>query len=166
MNDKIKTYYIKGITVLVGKMGRSASELNKVGNLKIYTDGASRGNPGPSAYAFVFVKDDKILHQGSDFIGKATNNTAEYKAIISALKVAEGYTKGELEVYSDSELVIKQINREYRINKEHLLKLCDELRNQCRRFESVKFNSVRRENRFIKEADNLCNRCLDDNRGS
>ncbi|MDY6931101.1 MAG: ribonuclease HI family protein [Halobacteriota archaeon] len=144
----------------------SSSKEKRLERLKIYTDGASRGNPGPSAYAFVFVKDDKILHEGSGFIGKGTNNTAEYKAIINALKAAEQYTKGEIEVYSDSELVIKQINREYRINKEHLLKLCEELRELCRRFESVKFNSVRRGNRFIKEADNLCNICLDKNRGS
>ncbi|MHA1457193.1 MAG: ribonuclease HI [Promethearchaeota archaeon] len=54
--------------------------------LKIYVDGAARGNPGPAASAFIFVYKNKILHEGCDFIGKATNNTAEYKAIINALK--------------------------------------------------------------------------------
>ena len=131
--------------------------------LKIYTDGASRGNRGPSAYAFVFVKDDNIFHQKSEFVGESTNNTAEYEAVIHALEEAEKYTRWRIEVYSDSELVIKQINKEYRIKKEHLSKLCDKVYSLRRKFEEVKFRAVRRNNKFVKEADKLCNKCLDEN---
>jgi ribonuclease HI len=131
--------------------------------LKIYTDGASRGNPGASAYAFVFVKDDSIFHQKSEFIGESTNNTAEYEAVIHALEDAEKHTRWRVEVYSDSELVIKQINKEYRIKKEHLSKLCGKVYSLRQKFEDVKFKAVRRNNKFVKEADRLCNKCLDEN---
>jgi len=138
------------------------NSINRDDVLKIYTDGASRGNRGPSAYAFVFVVDDNIFHQKSDYIGESTNNTAEYEAIIHALEEAEKYTRWRIEVYSDSELVIKQINKEYRIKKRHLSKLCDKVYSLCQKFEDVKFKSVRRNNKFVKEADKLCNKCLNE----
>ena len=64
--------------------------------LEIYVDGASRGNPGPAAWSFIFVKDNQIIHQNSGYIGNATNNTAEYKAIINALNEAEKYTRWQV----------------------------------------------------------------------
>jgi ribonuclease HI len=79
--------------------------------LKIYTDGAARGNPGPAAYAFLFVHNNIIIHKGFGYIGTATNNTAEYKAIINALKTAEKFHRGHLQVFSDSNLAVQQINK-------------------------------------------------------
>jgi len=67
----------------------SSSYIKRGDILKIYTDGAARGNAGPAAYAFIFVHNDNILHQGFGYIGTKTNNSAEYKAIINALKAAE-----------------------------------------------------------------------------
>ncbi|MFX1554793.1 MAG: ribonuclease HI, partial [Promethearchaeota archaeon] len=78
--------------------------------LKIYTDGAARGNPGPAAYAFLLVHNDTIIHQGFGYIGTVTNNTAEYKAIVNALKAAEKFHRGHLQVFSDSKLAVQQIN--------------------------------------------------------
>jgi len=75
------------------------SPVKKGDKLKIYVDGASRGNPGPAASAFLFVHNDAIIHDECVFIGTATNNTAKYQAIIKALKVAEKFSPGHLQVY-------------------------------------------------------------------
>ena len=72
--------------------------VKKGDKLKIYVDGASRGNPGPAASAFLFVHNDNIIHDECDFIGTATNNIAEYQAIINALKVAELFSRGHIQV--------------------------------------------------------------------
>ena len=130
--------------------------------LEIYVDGASRGNPGPAAWSFIFVKDNQTIHQKSGYLGNATNNTAEYNAIINALKEAEKYTRWHVKVYSDSQLAVRQINKEYRIKKAHLSDLCDKIYNQIRKFEKVKFLHVGRNNPFIQVCDSLCNNHLDD----
>jgi ribonuclease HI len=130
-------------------------------SLKIYVDGASRGNPGPAASAFILVYKNKILHEGCDFIGKATNNTAEYKAIINALKLTQEYSKGLIELYSDSNLAIQQINKKWRINQPHLDKLYKEVHELAGKYEKVEFIHVNRDNQFISICDRLCNQCLD-----
>ena len=130
--------------------------------LEIYVDGASRVNPGPAAWSFILVKDTQKIHHNSGHIGNTTNNTAEYKAIINALKEAEKYTRWNIKVFSDSELVIRQINKVYRIKKAHLSELCDKIYNQRRKFESVEFFHVRRTNQFIQVCDSLCNDCLNE----
>ena len=99
--------------------------------LEIYVDGASRGNIGPSSSAFIFVKDSDIIYQKSDYIGEATNNIAEYQAIINALEEAEKFSRWHIKIYSDSELVIRQINKIYRIKAKHLSKLCAEVYVLC-----------------------------------
>ena len=129
--------------------------------LRIYTDGASRGNPGPAACAFVMVRDSEVIHEHSEFLGDATNNTAEYQAIIRALTEAEKWTRWTVEVWSDSELVIKQINKEYRIRKEHLSRYCAEVYSLRLKFDKVTFKHVAREHPFIKQADKLCGKCLE-----
>jgi len=129
--------------------------------LKIYTDGAARGNPGPAAYAFLFVHNDSIIHQESGYLGTATNNTAEYKAIINALKAAEKFHKGHIQIFSDSNLIIQQINRKWKINYPHLSKLCIEVYQLCEKYEKVEFFHVSRNNRYIQECDKLCNSQLD-----
>jgi ribonuclease HI len=133
--------------------------------LRIYTDGASRNNPGPAAWAFVFVKNEKIIHSDAGFIGENTNNVAEYRAAIAALDAAVNHTRGKVELYSDSALLVNQVTGKWKMKKEHLKKLYDEVMLCVRRFEQVKFLQVSRENKFVKKADALCNECLDENLG-
>jgi ribonuclease HI len=134
--------------------------------LKIYTDGAARDNPGPGACAFIFVKGEDVIYSDSKYLGTVTNNKAEYNAVIEALKKAVEYTRWNVRVYSDSVLIINQINGEWRIKKGHLKELYDEVMLYKGRFDNVGFFQVGRTNRFIKKADKLCNRCLDENSSS
>ena len=130
--------------------------------LKIYTDGAVRGNPGPAAYAFIFIQNDEIIHKESRFIGNATNNTAEYQAIIHALKAADKFHRGHLQVFSDSNLAIQQINKKWKINASHLKKLCREVYSLTEKYKKVEFFHVSRDNRYIQKCDKLCNSRLDE----
>ena len=91
----------------------NGSPVKKSDILKIYVDGASRGNPGPAASAFLSIHDGNIIHEECLFIGTATNNTAEYRAIINALKTVERFSRGHLQVYSDSNLAIQQITKKF-----------------------------------------------------
>ena len=129
--------------------------------LKIYTDGAARGNPGPATYAFMFIHDDIIIHKGFAYIGTATNNTAEYKAIINALKVAEKFHRGHIQIFSDSNLAVQQINRKWKINYLHLSELCSKVFQLCEKYEKVEFFHVSRNNRYIQKCDEYCNSLLD-----
>jgi len=129
--------------------------------LKIYTDGAARGNPGPAAYAFLLVHNDTIIHQGSGFIGTTTNNAAEYQAIINALKAAEKFHREHIQVFSDSNLAVQQINRKWKINYPHLSELCSEVYQLCNKYEGVEFFHVGRNNSYIQKCDELCNSQLD-----
>jgi ribonuclease HI len=140
----------------------SRNPVKKGDVLEIYTDGASRDNPGPAAYAFIFVKDGKVIYRENEYIGKATNNTAEYNAIISALQKAEEYTSWDIALYSDSQLAINQINGVWRIHADHLSELCNKVLNLLKKFENVKFKYVSRNNKMIQKCDNLCNKVLNE----
>ncbi len=129
--------------------------------LTCYTDGASRGNPGPAAYAFMILSGDTVLAETSEYIGSATNNVAEYRGVIAALTAAAQHTRRTVHLYSDSELVIKQINGQYNVRKEHLAGLHRKVMDLARYFESVQFFTVPRENVFIQKVDSLCNLTLD-----
>ena len=142
----------------------SGKQLKKGDILKIYTDGAARGNPGPAAYSFIFVRNDEIIHKGVGYIGTATNNTAEYQAIINALKVAEKYHRGHIQIFSDSNLAIQQINKKWKINYPHLSKLCNEVYKLREKYEKVEFFHVSRNNPHIKKCDELCNAKLNSER--
>ncbi|MDN7024641.1 ribonuclease HI family protein [Methanoculleus sp. FWC-SCC1] len=130
-------------------------------SLSIYTDGASRGNPGAAAWAFVFVRDDTVVQTRSEYLGIATNNVAEYHAVINALAEARTYTGGAVTVYSDSELVVRQLTGRYRIRKEHLAALHREVIRHAGAFAEVSFISVPRDHPYIRVADRLCNETLD-----
>ncbi|MFW9827734.1 MAG: ribonuclease HI family protein [Candidatus Thorarchaeota archaeon] len=129
--------------------------------LKIYTDGAARGNPGPAAYAFLLVYKDEIIHQGSGYIGNTTNNTAEYHAVINALKAAEKFHKGHLQIFSDSNLVVNQINKKWKIHYRHLSELCSKVNQLRQKYEEVEFFHATRTNTYIQKCDELCNSQLD-----
>lgn len=129
--------------------------------MTLYTDGASRGNPGDAAWAYVIVRDGAVVAGHSGYIGTATNNVAEYHAVINALEAAREFTSGRLTVRSDSELVVRQLTGRYRITKEHLAGLAEEVRGRMRHFAEVRFESVPREHPYIQVADRLCNETLD-----
>jgi ribonuclease HI len=130
--------------------------------LKVYTDGAARGNPGPAACAFIVVQSSKIMFSDVKYINRATNNIAEYNAIINALNYVKDAYSGEIEINSDSNLAIQQINGKWKINYPHLAKLQRKVLEISKKFKHVKFTHVSRENHFIKICDELCNRKLDE----
>jgi ribonuclease HI len=131
----------------------------------LYTDGASRGNPGDAAWAYVIVQGGSVAASDSGYIGIATNNVAEYRAVINGLRAAQAFTQGRLKVRSDSELVVRQLTGRYRIRKEHLMVLADEVRQLVQGFAAVGFESVPREHPYIQVADRLCNEVLDSRPG-
>jgi len=134
----------------------------------IYTDGGARGNPGPAGIGIV-IKGGGINAGYGEYIGKGTNNEAEYKALIFALKKTksligkEKAKKAELECFLDSELVVKQLNHEYKIENENMQKFFLEIWNLMLDFASVKFMHVRREQN--KDADRLVNEAIDKEMG-
>ncbi len=128
----------------------------------MYSDGASRGNPGPAAIAVKIVDEDgTVLKVFSKFLGEKTNNEAEYGALIAALELAEGFTKGYVHCILDSELVVKQLNGEYKIKSPRLKSLWLKVRELEQHFQKVAFNHVSRMDKNIEEVDELANHVLD-----
>jgi ribonuclease HI len=135
--------------------------MNEATVLTIYTDGASRGNPGAAAFAYVINRDGQPVLEEADCLGQMTNNQAEYTALIRALERAlELGPHHRVIVYSDSELMVKQMNGEYRVRNEELRGLYEQACALRRRFEGpVTIRHIRREQN--KRADQLCNNALD-----
>ena len=129
----------------------------------LYTDGASRGNPGKSAIAYVIVRDDKHVEAFyAEYIGdKITNNTAEYMAIIKGLEECKRKGIEDIEIVSDSKVVISQLKGEYNIYEQHLKVLYKKAMNIAKSFRSVSYAYTPRDNYFIQMADGLCNEILD-----
>ncbi len=125
--------------------------------ITIYTDGGSRGNPGKAACAFIAVKDNKIIKQQSKYLGTATNNEAEYNAVILAL---ENTLEKDITIISDSQLVVNQIQGNWKINKEHLELLNQKVQGLISN-RNIKLKNDSRENKFISLADSLVNQELD-----
>jgi ribonuclease H / adenosylcobalamin/alpha-ribazole phosphatase len=124
------------------------------------TDGGSRGNPGPAAYAYVLeAEDGTVLAAHGEAIGVATNNVAEYSALVAGLEKAVGIGVSELEVISDSELMVKQMRGEYRVKNEALRDLSAQASRLAGKLGSVSYKAVRREQN--KLADQLVNEALD-----
>lgn len=129
----------------------------------IYTnsDGGARGNPGPGAIGVLVRKDDNILEMHSEKIGNATNNVAEYKALIKALELAMKHTKEEVTCVMDSELIVKQLLGEYKVRNTELLKLFREVQKLQENFGKIKYIHVSRWDKFQQMVDNLLNMELD-----
>jgi ribonuclease HI len=126
----------------------------------LYTDGGARGNPGPAAYGYVLEADDgTVLAAHGERIGVATNNVAEYRALIAGLEKALELGLDEVGVVSDSELLVKQMTGEYRVKNAALKKLNDEAERVARRVGDVSYTAVRREHNEL--ADRLVNEALD-----
>lgn len=128
--------------------------------IKIFTDGAAKGNPGPAGIGVVIQNDEEIMLQVADYIGRTTNNVAEYMALIRGLEEALDMDIKEVAVFSDSELMVKQINGEYRVKNEGLIPLYDNVMNLIRQFKSFSITHTRRENN--KLADQLANKGINE----
>jgi ribonuclease HI len=127
---------------------------------RLSTDGGARGNPGPAAYGYVLeAEDGTILDARGEAIGVATNNVAEYRALIAGLARAAEAGVDELEVISDSELIVKQMRGEYRVKNEALRELSLEAAALARKIGRVTYTAVRREHNEL--ADRLVNEALD-----
>lgn len=125
----------------------------------IFTDGASRGNPGPAAIgATIKDKRGKLIAFISQRIGRATNNQAEYKAVIAALEHAITLGADQVEIHSDSELVVRQINGEYRVKKATLKPLYQQVKQLQSQLKSFTITHIPRQQNI--EADNLANKAL------
>ena len=128
---------------------------------RLFTDGGSRGNPGPAAYGYVIEAEDRtILASHGAAIGVATNNVAEYRALLAGLERAAEVGVTELEVVSDSELLVKQMRGEYRVKNAALRELQAEAARMAASIERVTYTAVRREDNEL--ADRLVNEALDE----
>jgi ribonuclease H / adenosylcobalamin/alpha-ribazole phosphatase len=127
---------------------------------KLSTDGGARGNPGPAAYGYVLETDDgTVLDARGETIGVATNNVAEYSGLIAGLRKAVELAIDELEVVSDSELIVRQMTGEYKVKNEALRALNEEASDLADQLRRVRYTSVRREHNEL--ADRLVNEALD-----
>jgi ribonuclease HI len=127
---------------------------------RLSTDGGSRGNPGPAAAAYVLeTEDGTVLDARGEAIGVATNNVAEYRALVDGLRKAVELQVDDLEVVSDSELLVKQMRGEYRVKNKALIELSLEAAKLARQIPSVRYTAVRRE--LNQLADRLVNEALD-----
>ena len=127
---------------------------------RLYTDGGARGNPGPAAFAYVLeAEDGTVLDAHGEAIGEATNNVAEYSALVAGLERAVEVGVGELEVVSDSELLVKQMRGEYRVKNRALQELSLRAARLARELKVVSYTAVPREQNQL--ADRLVNEALD-----
>ncbi|MFP8891759.1 ribonuclease HI [Natrialbaceae archaeon A-CW2] len=129
------------------------------GRAHVYFDGGARGNPGPAGIGWVIVTSDGIVAEGSETIGRATNNQAEYEALIAALEAARDYGYDELHVRGDSELIVKQVRGEYNTNDPELREKRVTVHELLRHFDEWTLEHVPRE--VNSRADELANEAMD-----
>jgi ribonuclease HI len=124
------------------------------------TDGGARGNPGPAAIAAILKDvDGAIIKELGIYIGKTTNNEAEYRALLEGVKCAADKKADELDCYLDSELVVKQLTGEYKVKNANIKKFWTEIKKLEKNFKKITYTHVPREENF--EADALVNEVLD-----
>lgn len=129
--------------------------------IEVYTDGGSRGNPGKAACAFVIYENQNIKHQEAQYLKITTNNQAEYGGLLSALRYLIKNNIFEAKFYSDSELMVKQIHKLYKVKEPSIQKIYNEVMLEIGKFKKFEISHVRREKN--KVADLLVNKCLDEN---
>lgn len=130
----------------------------------LYTDGGARGNPGKAGIGVVIEKIDaanerKVIVEYGEYIGEATNNVAEYRALLWGLEKAKGLGAAEVHCYLDSELVARQMRREYKVKDKNLAVLFVKAWNVAQRFRKITFTEIPRERN--KHADRLVNEAID-----
>jgi ribonuclease HI len=138
----------------------SSQSLNSSDAIVAYCDGGSRGNPGPAGFG-VYIQDStgKVLAELSQYLGKQTNNFAEYSALLAALEFAIAQGHRSLRVVSDSELMVKQMKGQYRVNSPELRPLYEEARRRVPQLEHFQIQHVLREKN--RHADRLANLAMD-----
>ena len=125
----------------------------------VNVDGGARGNPGPAAIGVVVRDGDGVLEEVGETIGEATNNVAEYKALLRGIQLAAERGASELELVGDSELVVRQVEGRYKVKNAGMKELHEEVKRALRDFDSWTIRHVRRENNA--DADRLVNAALD-----
>jgi ribonuclease HI len=140
---------------------RAAEEAERAKRTRLYTDGAARGNPGPAgAGAVIISPDGHVVAKIGKFLGDSTNNVAEYMGLILGLKRAKAMGIKELEVFADSELLVRQLSGEYAVKAEHLRPLHDEAKGLLRAFTWIEVKHIPREENA--QADLMSNRAIDE----
>jgi ribonuclease HI len=126
----------------------------------LFTDGGSRGNPGPAACGYVILDTQgKVIEQKGTYVGEATNNYAEYQGLLHGLERCKKLGASSVSCFLDSELVVKQMTGEYRVKHPDLRPLWEQARSYFIHFQSLTFTAIRREKN--KEADRMVNEALD-----
>ena len=128
-------------------------------HLTVHIDGGSRGNPGPAAAGVVVAAlDGTVLHESGIFLGRATNNVAEYRGLLAGLAAAKRLGGAEVEIVSDSELLVRQMNGQYKVKNAKLRPLFEQAQALAQRFEHFTCQHVRRE--ANAEADEMARRAI------
>jgi len=154
--------FVKQLGKLKSERSRLRSVLSRIdpndNAIYLYTDGGSKGNPGLGSIGIVLKSNqDKIITEFAERVGHVTNNEAEYKALVKGLQISGELTDRRLICFSDSQVMVKQLNGNYRIKNEKLKKLSLILSNLAKKFESVEFRHVPRNNVGVQRADKLLN---------
>lgn len=129
---------------------------------KLYTDGGARGNPGPAGIGFVLYEDGQNIYEFKKYIGKCTNNVAEYTALLTALMYVSQKEIKSVSCFLDSELVVKQLNGLYKVRHKNMLQLYNKVQQLIKLFDKVTFANIPREQN--KLADSLVNQALDEHK--
>lgn len=160
-HDGVTAVAYDGKVVIQGGQSSALEGLlrEESGRAHIYVDGAARGNPGPAAIGWVIVTDGGIVTEGGERIGETTNNRAEYEALVRGLAVADQYGFDEVDVRSDSELVVRQVRGEWDVNDPGLREYRVQVRELLDRFETWSLSHVPRE--VNERADRLANEAFE-----
>ncbi|MFW5704765.1 MAG: ribonuclease HI family protein [Nanoarchaeota archaeon] len=126
--------------------------------LDIFTDGGSRGNPGEAGFGIAIYKDGILLEQLYKYLGKKTNNEAEYMAVLQAIRIAIKLKEKEINIYSDSQLVVKQLNGEYKVKAPTIIPIYTIIQKERKELD-ITFNWIPREQNLV--ADALANKAMD-----
>jgi ribonuclease HI len=130
--------------------------------IRVFSDGASRGNPGPAAIAYAIYDESGVLiDSGARSIGRATNNEAEYQALLLAMERACVHSKDTAHFFSDSELVVRQVNGRYRTKNERMRGYLQKVLSKMTSFREVRVTHVPRENERTQLVDKMVNDVLD-----
>ena len=145
---------------LLDEPEQQSAPTGNIAKAKMYSDGGSRGNPGPSAYGYVlFTPDDEVISEGAEYLGITTNNQAEYQSLKHGVEDALKHNIQELEVYMDSMLVVNQMKGIYKVKNRDLWPIYNNIKQQATKFKKITYQHVPREHN--KHADALVNEALD-----
>jgi ribonuclease HI len=144
---------------------KEAKEDFKLETAKLYTDGGSRGNPGPSALGYaIFDQNDKVIEKNSRYLGVATNNQAEYQALKEGLEASLILGVKKIDVFMDSLLIVNQLKGLYKVKNGDLMPVNQSVKRILKEFDSYSLTHIPREQNSV--ADGMVNECLDEVKNS